>query len=63
MSATTALRSRWLDEQHQAIKAEVLKKVDAFRAEHNYEPPYWQLVAMARDSSIPDFSHDMTEGQ
>ena len=63
MSATTALRSRWLDEQHRAIKGEVLKQVDAFRDEHNYEPPYWQLVAMARASSIARFSHDMTEGQ
>ncbi len=48
MSATTALRSQWLDDQHRAIKAKVLKEVDAFRAEHGYEPPYWQLFAMAR---------------
>lgn len=48
MSATTALRSQWLDERHRAIKAGVLQQVDAFRAEHHYEPPYWQLVSMAR---------------
>ena len=63
MSATTALRSKWLDERHQAIKAGVLMRVDAFRTERNYEPPYWQLVAMARDSLVSDSSHDMTEGQ
>lgn len=48
MSATTALRSQWLDDQHRAIKAAVLEDVAAFRAEHDYEPPYWQLFAMAR---------------
>ena len=49
MSAVTALRSQWLDERHRAVKAGVLQQVDAFRAEHDYEPPYWQLVAMARE--------------
>ena len=63
MSATTALRSRWLDEQHEVIKADVLGQVDAFRAENNYAPPFWQLVAMARDSLVSDSAHDMTEGQ
>ncbi len=48
MSTATALRSKWLDDQHQAIKAEVLTQVDNFRAEHGYEPPYWQLFEMAR---------------
>jgi hypothetical protein len=48
MSATIALRSRWLDDQHQSIKAEVIQQVDAFRNEHGYTPPYWQLFEMAR---------------
>ena len=48
MGATTALQSRWLDEEHRAIKAGVLRRVDAFRAGNGYVPPYWQLVAMAR---------------
>ncbi len=48
MSAATALRSKWLDDQHQAIKAEVLMQVDAFRDKYGYEPPYWQLFEMAR---------------
>ena len=49
MAATTALRSQWLSERHAAIKADVLRQVEAFRAEHGYVPPYWQLLAMARD--------------
>jgi hypothetical protein len=48
MSATTALRSKWLDEQHQAIKADVLRRADAFTAKRGYVPPYWQLFEMAR---------------
>lgn len=51
MGATVALRSKWLDERHAAIKARVFERVAAFRATHDYEPPYWQLVAMARESA------------
>ena len=49
MSATTALRSKWLDERHAAIKADVLRQVDTFIAERGYVPPYWQLFEMARE--------------
>ena len=48
MGATTALQSRWLDEEHRAIKDAVLEQADAFKDEKGYVPPYWQLVAMAR---------------
>ena len=51
MGATTALRSRWLDERHGAVKDGVLRQVDAFRAERGYEPPYWKLVEMARSEA------------
>ena len=47
MGATTALRSKWLDERHAAVKADVLEQVSAFRAEHGYQPPYWHLFEMA----------------
>ena len=50
MSATTALRSKWLDERHAAIKANVLQQAEAFIAERGYVPPYWQLFEMARSS-------------
>jgi hypothetical protein len=48
MSATTALRSKWLDEKHQAIKADVLRRADAFASKRGYVPPYWQLFEMAQ---------------
>lgn len=56
MGATTALRSRWLEEQHAAIKAEVLADAEAFREGNGYEPPYWQLFEMARRHvpGVPD---------
>ena len=50
MSATTALRAKWLDKEHARIKAAVLKQVTAFRADNDYEPPYWRLVDMARQA-------------
>ena len=48
MSATTALRSKWLDDRHATIKANVLQQVEAFIVERGYVPPYWQLFEMAR---------------
>ena len=55
MSATTALRSKWLDEKHQAIKADVLQRADAFIAKRGYVPPYWQLFEMARVAVAREF--------
>ena len=58
MSATTALRSQWLDDQHEAIKAEVLRQVDSFTAKRGYLPPYWQLVEMARAGVARQFGEE-----
>jgi len=51
MGVMAALRTKWLVDRHRALKVAVLKQVDAFRAEHHYTPPYWQLVEMARSPS------------
>ncbi len=48
MSATTALRVRWLSARHAAIRARVSASVERFRRRQGYTPPYWELVAMAR---------------
>ena len=48
MSATTALRAEWLGARHALLKADVDRRVAAFRAEHGYTPPYWELLDMAR---------------
>ena len=59
MSATTALRSKWLDEQHAAIKADVLRRADAFTEKRGYVPPYWQLFEMARVAVARQFGEDV----
>lgn len=50
MSATRALRAKWLDARHASVRAGVLPRVKAFREKRGYTPPYWELVAMARAS-------------
>lgn len=48
MSATAALRNLWYSEKHDAIVSRLVEKVEQFRREQGYEPPYWQLVSLAR---------------
>ncbi len=50
MSATTALRAEWLRERHARIAEDVRRRAEAFRAEHGYRPPYWELVRLAREA-------------
>lgn len=49
MSATTALRAQWLAERHGAIEACVQERVGDYQAKHGRRPPYWTLVALARE--------------
>lgn len=51
MSATTALRAKWLAQRHAEIEAQLMERVAAYQAEHGRRPPYWTLVALARDSA------------
>ncbi|MBN2718783.1 MAG: hypothetical protein JXX14_23255 [Deltaproteobacteria bacterium] len=48
MSATAALRNRAFRAKHLAVRDAVLEKAKAFKASHNYFPPYWRLVDMAK---------------
>ena len=50
MSAATALRVKRLTARHEAIKARLLERVEQFKAEKGYAPPYWELVRMARET-------------
>lgn len=50
MSATTALRVDQLTQQHAARKALLQARVKAFRAQHGYTPPYWELIRLAREA-------------
>ncbi len=51
MSATTGLRAKWLAERHAQIKGALRPRVEAYRAEHGRRPPYWTLVALAREAA------------
>jgi hypothetical protein len=50
MSATTALRAEWLRERHRQVLAGLRTRVRAYRREHGRRPPYWTLVALAREA-------------
>jgi hypothetical protein len=50
MNATTALRVQRLKALHAGIAADVQKKVDLFRKERGYTPPYWELIRLAREA-------------
>jgi len=50
MSATAALRNVWYTAKHDAIVALLAKKAEEFRKEHEYAPPYWELVKLAREA-------------
>jgi len=51
MSATQALKNNSFVERHEKIKTNVQEKVELFRLEKGYNPPYWQLVEMAEKST------------
>jgi hypothetical protein len=51
MSATVALRVRWLSREHARLKRRVVASVAEHRARRGYAPPYWTLLAMSRDAA------------
>ena len=48
MSSYAALRNIWYTKKHEAIAARLAKKAALFQNENRYEPPYWDLVELAR---------------
>lgn len=52
MSATTALKNQWLVNRNRQITTEVKAKADGFIKEHQYKPPYWQLLNMAQKAAL-----------
>ncbi|NND71889.1 MAG: hypothetical protein HKN43_09935, partial [Rhodothermales bacterium] len=49
MSATAALRNKSYTATHQRLAGIVAEEAGAFRVANGYEPPYWQLVEIARN--------------
>ena len=50
MSSTAALRNLWYSNRHDAIALRLAGKAALFRNEKGYEPPYWELVKLARSA-------------
>ena len=50
MSATSALRHRWLVGEHSRIRDVVIRGVEKFKEEKGYTPPYWEILAIARSA-------------
>jgi hypothetical protein len=51
MSAATALRVQQLNARHAQLKARLLERAEKFKAERGYQPPYWELIRLAREAS------------
>jgi hypothetical protein len=52
MSATTVLHHKFYTERHEAGVAAVVKEAERFRSEHGFEPPYWEMLKMARRALV-----------
>lgn len=55
MSATSGLKHKYYVARHDAAAEAVRKSAEQFRHERGYEPPYWELVRMAR-AALPNES-------
>ncbi len=51
MNATQALKNNSFVNRHEQIKESVHEKVEEFRSEKGYIPPYWELVEIAEGTS------------
>ena len=47
MDGTTSLRNNYFVNKFQDLKSMTLKKVEKFKNENGYLPPYWKLVKFA----------------
>ena len=50
MASTSALRNMWYSKRHEAIAAQLTRKAALFKTDQGYEPPYWELVKLARSA-------------
>lgn len=48
MDSIAALRHRAFSQRHAAIRARLAASSAAFKKEHGYTPPYWELLKLAR---------------
>jgi hypothetical protein len=51
MSATRALKNQYFVAMYQALKAKTSTKIDQFKKDNHYLPPYWQMINLAREAA------------
>ena len=54
MSATQALKNQYFVAMYQNRKAKTTIKIDQFIQAHHYQPPYWQIINLARETDKED---------
>jgi hypothetical protein len=52
MSATAAMRHRAFSRKHAVLRARLLELAAGFKRQKGYNPPYWELVKLAREAMI-----------
>jgi len=50
MSASTALRNKKFSKDHEEIRENMMLLIDKFKQNRGYNPPYWELVRLAREA-------------
>jgi len=50
MSAAAALRNEWFSTRHRHTKELLQEAVEQFRRDNGYNPPYWELIDLAREA-------------
>jgi hypothetical protein len=56
MSAAAALRNRSYSSHHAELASRVRTAAGHWRARNGYQPPYWQLVSLAREAMPAQYS-------
>jgi len=51
MAATSALKNKFYTSRHTKIAAVVQKDAEQFKYDHGFDPPYWELLRMARKAT------------
>ncbi|MDN3654803.1 YiiX/YebB-like N1pC/P60 family cysteine hydrolase [Ferruginibacter paludis] len=51
MSATRALKNQYFVAMYQALKTKAVAKIDQFKKDNHYLPPYWQMINLAREAA------------
>jgi hypothetical protein len=52
MSATRALKNQYFVAMYQALRTKVADKIDQFKNDNHYLPPYWQMINLAGEAAL-----------